>query len=63
MHYELILKILIDSPFDKERVVHQMKSLFEFGTIGESIVDGLHLDETPRLSSVSIETTSTRRSH
>jgi hypothetical protein len=55
MQYELTLKILIDSPFDKERVARQMESLFEFGTIGESIVDGLGLDETPRLSSVSIE--------
>lgn len=63
MHYELTLKMLIDTPFDKERVARQIQSLFEFGTIGESIVDGLGLDETPRLSSVSIEPASTGRSH
>ena len=63
MQYELTLKMLIDTPFDKERVVHQVESLFEFGTISESVVDALGLDETPRLSSVSIEPASTRRRH
>ena len=63
MQYELTLKVLIDTPFDKERVARQVESLFEFGTIGESIVDGLGLDETPRLSSVSIEPASTGRRH
>ena len=59
MKYELTLKIAIETPLGKERVAHQVESLFEFGTIGESIVDGLGLDETPRLSSVSIEPAST----
>ncbi len=59
MQYELTLKMVIETPLDKERVAHQVESLFEFGTIGESIVDGLGLDETPRLSSVSIEPAST----
>lgn len=53
--------MLIDTPFDKDRVVHQVESLFEFGTISESVVDALGLEETPRLSSVSIEPASTRR--
>jgi hypothetical protein len=61
MQYELTLKMLIDTPFDKERVVRQVESLFEFGTIGESVVDALGLDETPRLSSVSIELASNGR--
>jgi hypothetical protein len=61
MQYELTLKIVIDTPLGKERVARQVESLFEFGTIGESIVDGLGLDETPRLSSVSIEPASTRQ--
>jgi hypothetical protein len=60
MRYEVTLKIVIDTPRDKERVVRQVESLFEFGTIGESIVDGLGLDETPRLSSVSIEPASSK---
>lgn len=59
MLYELTLKMMIETPRDKERVVRQVESLFEFGTIGESIVDGLRLDETPRLTSVSIEPAST----
>ncbi len=63
MQYELTLKMMIDSPFDKERVARQVECLFEFGTIGESVVDALGLDETPRLSSVSIEPASIGRCH
>lgn len=63
MQYELTLKMLIATPFDKERVAHQVESLFEFGTISESIVDALGLEETPRLSRVIIEPASTRRRH
>jgi len=59
MRYELTLKIVIDTPRDKERVVHQIESLFEFGTIGESIVDGLKLNESPRLTSVSVKRATT----
>lgn len=61
MQYELTLKMVIDTPRDKERVVHQIESLFEFGTIGESIVDGLKLNESPRLTSVSVKRASTSR--
>jgi len=46
MQYQLTIKMLIDTPFDKERVARQVESLFEFGTIGESVVDALGLDET-----------------
>jgi hypothetical protein len=61
MQYEVTLKILVYSPFEKERVTRQVECLFEFGTIGESLVDALGLDETPRLSSVTIEPASTGR--
>jgi len=61
MQYEVTLKMLIDSPFGKERVTRQVECLFEFGTIGESFVDALGLDETPRLSSVSVEPAPTGR--
>ena len=61
MRYEVTIKIVIKTPRDKERVAHQVESLFEFGTIGESIVDGLKLNETPRLSSVSVKRASTSR--
>ena len=46
MQYQLTIKMLIDTPFDKERVARQVESLFEFRTIGESVVDALGLDET-----------------
>ncbi len=62
MQYEVTLKILINTRFDKERIARQVKSLFEFGTIGESVVDALELNETPRLSGVSVESASTDRS-
>ncbi len=55
MQYELTLKILIDSPFDQERVARQVESLFEFGTVGESVVEALILDETPRFLIVGIK--------
>jgi hypothetical protein len=62
MRYEVTLKILINTRFDKERVARQVESLFEFGTIGESVVDALKLNETPRLAGVSVEPASTDRS-
>lgn len=61
MRYEVTLKILLDSPCEKERLARQVESLFEFGTIRESFVDALGLDETPRLSRVSIEPASAGR--
>jgi len=59
MKYELTLKIAIETPLGKERVARQVESLFEFGAIGESIVDGLKLNESPRLASVSVKRAST----
>jgi hypothetical protein len=59
--YELTLKILVKSPHDEDRVAHQMESLFEFGTITESIADGLKLNECPRLTSVSVKRVSTKQ--
>jgi len=63
MQYQLTIKMLIETPFDKDRVARQVESLFEFGTIGESVVDALGLDETPRLTDVSIEPAATGRGH
>ncbi len=63
MQYELTIKILINSPFGKERIARQMESLFEFGTISESVVDGLGLDETPRLSGVNVTPASSGLRH
>ena len=47
MRYAVTIKIVIKTLRDKERVARQVESLFEFGTIGESIVDGLENRGTP----------------
>jgi hypothetical protein len=62
MKLEVTLKILINTRFDKKRVARQVESLFEFGAIGESFVDALKLNETPRLSGISVEPAPTDRS-
>ncbi len=50
---------MVKTPRDKERVAHRVESLFEFGTIGESIADGFKLNACPRLTSVSVKRAST----
>ena len=61
MRYEVTLKILIRSRSEGECVARQIESLFDFGTIRESIVDALSLNEDPRLSSVDVEPASDDR--
>ncbi len=55
MVHELIIKMDIESPSDKEVLISRFYSLFEFGTIRESIVDGLKLENDPKLIQASIE--------
>jgi hypothetical protein len=55
MKHELTIRFLVESPADPERVVQQMEMLFEHGTIRESIAEGLHLDEDPRLLDVAVQ--------
>jgi hypothetical protein len=61
MRYEVTLRIFIRTRSDEERVARQLESLFEFGTLRESIVDALRLNESPRLSSIHVEPASDDR--
>ena len=54
MNYEVTLSFKVDSPYSEERVGRQTECLFEFGTMRESIADGLDLDEEPSLISVDV---------
>lgn len=60
MQYELTLKILVESPFDEERVASQSESVCEFGTVMEALADGLKLERNPRLLNVKIARVSGR---
>jgi len=61
MQYELTVKLLITSPFDKDRVMRQVESLFDFGTVMESFADALKLDVDPHFLSVAVLATSARK--
>jgi hypothetical protein len=55
MRYELTVTIQLDSRRDQDRVAKQFESLFEFGTIRESIEEGLQLLNDPRLLAVAVK--------
>ena len=44
----------VKSRFGADRVSHQLESLFHYGTIKESIADGLKLGDDPLLVDVAI---------
>jgi hypothetical protein len=52
MNYELTVTIQLDSRHDQDRVAKLFESVFEFGTIKESIAEGLQLLNDPRLLAV-----------
>jgi len=52
MQYELTVKLLIKTPFDEDRVMRQVESLFAVGTVMESFADALKLDVDPHFLSV-----------
>jgi len=54
MQYELTITLRLDSDSTQDRLAKQVDSLFEYGTIKESIVDGLQLLEDPRLVDISV---------
>ena len=56
MRHELTITIQLDSLRDEDRVAKLFESLFEFGTIKESIAEGLQLKNDPCLKSVSVRT-------
>jgi hypothetical protein len=55
MRYELTVTIQLDSRRDQDRVAKLLESLFEFGTIKESIAEGLQLLNDPRLLAVEVK--------
>ena len=63
MQYELTITLRLESTSTQDRVAKQINSLFEFGTIKESIVDGLHLLEDPRLVDISVRGKGRRARH
>ena len=60
MHYELTITIRLKSRSRQERIARQFTSLFEFGTIRESIAEALQLREDPHLVDVAVEKKSLR---
>jgi len=60
MQYELTVKLLIKTPFDEDRVMRQVESLFAFGTVLESVAEALKLDEDLHFLSVDVLATSAR---
>ena len=60
MQYELTVKLLITSPFDEDRVMRQVESLFSFGTVLESFAEAMKLDKDPHFLSVVASATSPR---
>jgi hypothetical protein len=55
MRYELTVTIQLDSGRDQDRVAKLFESLFEFGTIKESMAEGLQLLNAPRLLAVAVK--------
>lgn len=55
MNYELTIKIQLESAHNEERVIKQFESLFEFGTIKESIAVALQLGNDPRLTAIAVQ--------
>ncbi len=60
MHYELTVKLLVKMPFDENRVIRQVESLFSFGTVLESFAEALKLDKDPHFLSVAVSAISPR---
>ena len=63
MQYELTITLRLESNSSQNRVAKQFTSLFDFGTVKESIVDGLHLLEDPRLVDITVRGKSRRAQH
>jgi hypothetical protein len=61
MKYELTIKLQLESRSHQEHVAKQFTALFDFGTVRESIVDGLKLTEEPRLLGVSVQRNTERK--
>ena len=55
MRYEVTLTLRFRSHKDEDRIIRGFESLFEFGTIKDSISDGLHLLDDTRLIAVDVK--------
>lgn len=55
MKYKLTVTLSLESRYGEERIAKQFASLFEFGTVKESIADALRLGNDPRLIDVSVQ--------
>ena len=60
MKYELTITMSLESSDSEDRVANRFASLFNFGTIKESIADGLQLLEDPCLVGVSVRSNDVR---
>ncbi len=60
MQYEVTVKLLIETPFDENRVMRQVESLFAVGTVLESVAEALRLDTDPHFLNVAVLATSGR---
>ena len=60
MHYELTVTMHLDSDRSRDRVAKLFESLFEFGTVRETIAEGLHLLDDPQLVAVGVKRASQR---
>ncbi len=61
MRRELIVRLLVDSRLDDERLARQFAAVFEGGTAAEALAEGMRLLENPRLLSVEVERLASRR--
>ncbi|MCI0361449.1 MAG: hypothetical protein L0211_23450 [Planctomycetaceae bacterium] len=55
MIYHVTLELKLESENEPDRIERQARSLFHFGTMAESLADGLKLMEDPMLLSVEVE--------
>jgi len=60
MQYEVIVKLLIETPIDEDRLMRQVESLFAVGTIMESFSEALILDLDPHFLNVAVSAISAR---
>ncbi len=57
MRHQLTITLEVKSRCTEARIAKQFESLFEFGTIKESIAEGLRLETDPWLLAVAVKST------
>jgi hypothetical protein len=61
MQREVIIRLLVDSRSDDDRLARQVESVWEGGTAREALAEGLKLNHDPSLLSVQVERRKSRR--